>query len=160
MDEAQLTKHCLLKSWIMNVMSLLYWSELKLLSHVRLFVTPWTVAFQAPQSMEFSRQGYWSELPFSSPGDLPDPGIEPGSPALQADALPYEPLCLQALCPHLTFKNVFKFFGCMWNLVPQERKWKWSCSVVSDSLWPHGLQPTRLLQPWIFQARVLEWGAI
>ena len=57
-------------------------------SHVQLSVTPWTVARQAPLSMEFSRQDYWSGLPFPSPGDLPDPGIEPGSPALQADSLP------------------------------------------------------------------------
>jgi len=42
----------------------------------------------------------------------------------------------------------------------ESEKWKWSRSVVSDSSWPHGLQPTRLLHPWIFQARVLEWGAI
>ena len=54
-------------------------------------VTPWTVAHQAPLSMGFSRQEYWSGLPFPSPGDLPDPGIEPGSPALQADSLPTEP---------------------------------------------------------------------
>ena len=55
---------------------------------VQVFVTPWTVARQAPPSMGFSRQGYWSGLPFPSPGDLPDPGIEPRSPALQADSLP------------------------------------------------------------------------
>ena len=54
-------------------------------------VTPWTVAHQAPLSMGFSRQEYWSGLPFPSPGDLPDPGIEPRSPALQADSLPTEP---------------------------------------------------------------------
>ena len=65
--------------------------KVKLLSHVQLFATPWTVAHQAPQSMEFSRQEYWSGLPFPSPGDLPNPRIEPGSPALQADALPSEP---------------------------------------------------------------------
>ena len=64
---------------------------MKLLSSVRFFVTTWTVAHQAPPSMEFSRQEYWSGLPFPSPEDLPDPGIEPGSPALQADALPSEP---------------------------------------------------------------------
>ena len=52
--------------------------------------TPWTVACQAPLFMEFSRQEYWSGLPFPSPGDLPDPGIEPKSPALQADFLPSE----------------------------------------------------------------------
>ena len=55
-----------------------------------LFVTPWTVARQAPLSMEFSRQEYWSGLPFPSPGDLPDPGIEPRFLALQADSLPTE----------------------------------------------------------------------
>ena len=60
-------------------------------SHVRLFATPWTVAYKSPLSMEFSRQEYWNGLPFPSPGDLPDPGIEPGSPTLQADALPSEP---------------------------------------------------------------------
>ena len=63
----------------------------KLLSRVRLFVTPWTVAHQDPPSMGFSRQEYWSGLPFLSPGALPDPGIRPRSPALQADALTSEP---------------------------------------------------------------------
>ena len=62
-----------------------------LLSCVRLFATPWTVAHQAPPSMGFSRQEYWSGLPFPSAGDLPDPGIEPRSPALEADALTSEP---------------------------------------------------------------------
>ena len=52
---------------------------------------PWTVAHQAPPSMGFSRQEYWSGLPFPSPGDLPDPGIEPRSPTLQADTLTSEP---------------------------------------------------------------------
>ena len=52
-------------------------------------MTPWTVAHQVPLSMEFSRQEYWSGLPFPSPGDLPDPGIEPGSPTLQADSTVY-----------------------------------------------------------------------
>ena len=52
-----------------------------MLSHVQLFATPWTVTHQAPLFMGFSRQEYWSELPFSSPEDLPGPGIEPTSPA-------------------------------------------------------------------------------
>ena len=56
--------------------------EVKSLSRVQLSATPWTVAHQAPPSMGFSRQEYWSGLPFPSPGDLPDAGIEPGSPAL------------------------------------------------------------------------------
>ena len=64
---------------------------MKSLSRVQLFAIPWTVACQAPLSMGFSRQGYKSGLPFSSPGDLPDPGIEPGSPALHADSLLSEP---------------------------------------------------------------------
>ena len=63
-----------------------YW-----LSLVQLFATPWTVAHQAPLSLGFSKQEYWSGLPFLSPGDLLDPGIEPRSPALQADSLLYEP---------------------------------------------------------------------
>ena len=63
-----------------------------MLSFIQLFVTPWTVAHQPPLSMELSRQEYWSELPFPTPGDLSDPGIEPASPALQVDSLPSEPL--------------------------------------------------------------------
>ena len=63
---------------------------MKSLSHVLLFATPWTVAYQVPPFMGFSRQECWSGLPFPSPGDLPDPEIKPGSPALQADALPSE----------------------------------------------------------------------
>ena len=66
--------------------------KVKSLSHVRLFAIPWTVVNQAPQSMEFSRQEYWSGLPFPSPGDLPNPGIEPESPTLQAHALLSEPI--------------------------------------------------------------------
>ena len=54
-------------------------------------VTPWIVACQAPLSMGFSRQEYWNELPFPSPGDLPNPGVKPRSPALQADSLLTEP---------------------------------------------------------------------
>ena len=61
--------------------------KVKSLSRVRLLVTPWTVAYQAPLSIGFSRQEYWSGLPFLSPGYLPKPGIKPGSPALQTNAL-------------------------------------------------------------------------
>ena len=60
-------------------------------SHIRLFATRWAIACQAPLSKEFSRQEYWSVLPFPSPGDLLDPGIEPESLTLQADSLPSEP---------------------------------------------------------------------
>ena len=74
-------------------------SEVKFLSRVQLFGTPWIVAYQAPLSMEFSRQEYSSGVPFPSPGDLPDPRIEPRSPALQAEALPSEP-------PGKSFKKI------------------------------------------------------
>ena len=65
--------------------------KVKSLSRVSLFAPSWTIAYQAPWSMGFSRQEYWSGLPFPSPGDFHNPGIEPGSPTLQTDALPSEP---------------------------------------------------------------------
>ena len=65
--------------------------KVKSLSRVRLFATPWTIAHQAPPFMGFSRQEYWSGLPFPSPEDLPNPGTEPRSPTLQAGALTSEP---------------------------------------------------------------------
>ena len=73
------------------------------LSHAQLFVTPWTAAHQAPPSMGFPRQEHWGGLPFPSPGDLPDPGIEPTSAALQADSLPLSPQG----SPHLVLKVPF-----------------------------------------------------
>ena len=78
--------------------------EVKSLSRVRLFATPWTVAHQAHPSMGFSRQEYWSGLPFLSPRDLANPGIEPRSPALQADALTSElPGNVAELCEFLLY---------------------------------------------------------
>ena len=71
------------------------------LSHVRLCATQWTVADQGPLAMDFSRQEYWSGLPFPSPGDLPDPGIEPGSPASQMNILQPEP---PGMLPHPNFQ--------------------------------------------------------
>ena len=65
--------------------------KVKSLSRAQLLVTPWTAAYQASPSMGFSRQEYWSGVPFPSPWNLPDPGIKPGSLALQPDALPSEP---------------------------------------------------------------------
>ena len=78
---------CCLEILANNIMKV----KVKSLSRVRLFATPWTVAHQAPPSMGFSRQEYWGGLPFPSPGDLSDPGIEPRSPTLQADTLTSEP---------------------------------------------------------------------
>ena len=69
-------------------------------------VSPWTVAHQVPLSMGFSRKEYWSGLPFPSPGDRPDPGNEPGSPALQADTLPSEPPVPQRPEPSLAHKSM------------------------------------------------------
>ena len=97
---------------VLDPVILISGSEMKSLSRVRLFVTPWIVAYQAPPSMVFSRQEYWSGLPFPSPGDLPDPGTKPGSPTLEADALtsepftsktdeninPFKDICLMSLC--------------------------------------------------------------
>ena len=102
-----------------------------MLSRVQLFATPLTVAHQAPLSMGFSRQEYWSGLPFPIPGDLPETGIEPGSPALLSDSLPSEP-------PGKPF-------------IPSESE---SCSVVS-----HFLQPMDCIVHGILQARILEWVA-
>ena len=80
-EEQLLTVICFIESYMV----------VYLLSYVRLFAAPWTVAHQAPPSMGFSRQEYWNGLPLPSPGDLSDPGIEPRSAALQADTLTSEP---------------------------------------------------------------------
>ena len=103
------------------------------LSRVQLFMIPWAVACQAPLSMEFSRQEYWSGLPFSIPGDLPDPGIKLRSPALQADSLQFEPQgknYVSTMYPTLTFSTFFSSV-------------QFSRSVVSDSLRPHESQHAR-----------------
>ena len=114
---------------------------MKLLSHVLLFVIPWTVAYQAPPSMEFSRQEYWSGLPFPSPGDLPNPGIEPRSPTLQADVLPSEP-------PGKPFRH---------TAATVAAKSLQSCPTLSDPM-DCSLQGSSV--HGIFQVRVLEWIAI
>ena len=104
------------ESWTMK-------KAVKSFSHVLFFATPWTVAYQAPLSMGFSSQEYWSGLPFPSPGDLPNPGIKARSPALQADALLSEP-------PRLSTNELMLF----------------NCGVGEDSWEPVGLQgdPTSL----------------
>ena len=66
-------------------------SESEVLSRVRLLATPWTAAYQAPPSMDFSRQEYWSGVPFPPPGDFPDPGMEPMSSALAGGFFITEP---------------------------------------------------------------------
>ena len=120
-------------------------------------MTPWTVALQVPLSKRFSRQEYWSGLPFPSLGDLPDPGIEPESPALQADSLLSEP---RNFC-FILGENVSS-----WDWVDlraaleQVRVSKpsgasESRSVVSDSL----SDPIDYTVHGILQARILEWVA-
>ena len=96
--------------------------------------TPWTIPHQAPLSIEFSRQECWSGLPFPSPGDLPNPGIEPASPALQADSIPSEPPGKPLSAGHMEAILLFSSVQI-------------SHSVMSNSLWPHGLQHVRLSCP-------------
>ena len=110
-----------------------------MLSCVWLFATPWTVAHQASLSMDFSRQEYWSGLSFLSPGDLPDPGIKPRPPALQADSLPSESPGKPSWCLKVKV------------LVPQ------SCPTLCD---PMDCSPPGFSIHGIFQAWVLEWVAI
>ena len=97
--------------------------KVKSLSLVQLFATPWTVAHQAPLSMEFSRQDYWNGLPFPSPRDLPDPGTQPGSPTLQADALPSEPQGkpILAFTGELFHFVIFLFLVVAFSFPPRER---------------------------------------
>ena len=96
--------------------------KVKSLSHVWLCI-PWTVAYQAAPSMGFSRQEYWSRLPFPSPGDLPNPGIEPRSPTLQADALtselPGKPLCYLPLSDSVQSLSGVWLFVTPWNAAIQ-----------------------------------------
>ena len=88
-----MSKHCAMR-YVLVMEDTVLWERgrvhVSVLSRVQLFVTPWTVACQAPVSMEFSRQEYWSGLPFRPPRVLPDPGIEFASPALQADSVSSE----------------------------------------------------------------------
>ena len=144
---------------------------MKSLSRVRLFATPWTVAYQAPLSMGFSRQECWSGLPFPFPGDLPNPGIEPRSPALQADTLPSEPpgnttiqkhqffssafFIVQLSHPHMTTGKtialtrrtfVDKVMSLLFNMLYAAAKSLQSCPT--DSVRPHRQPPTRFLCPW------------
>ena len=113
-------------------------------SHVQFFVTPWTVACQAPLSMGFSRQEYWRGLPFPTPGDLPNPGIETTSPEFPAlaggffttsatwEAQFYESSLLSLLYIHMLSH--------------------------SNYLWYHGLQPIRLLYPGNFPGKNIGAG--
>ena len=120
------------------------------LSRVRLFVTPWTVACQAPLSMGLSKQEYWSGLPFPPPGNLPHPGIKPRSPALQADSLLSEP-------PGKPQKEygIRRMVGSLqsiwsWDYVCGQ---KWGCNGL------HGLYPMiYMLKPCLHCDSIWRWG--
>ena len=101
--------------------SYLWVSKWKLLSPVWLFETPWTIACQAPLSLEFSRQEYWSGLPCPSPGVLPHLGIEPRAPPLQVDSLLPEPPGKPPWCKHLanSRRRLLMFREGLWPLLEQ-----------------------------------------
>ena len=121
-------------------------------------VTPWTVARQTPLSMGFSMQEYWSGLPFPPPGDLPNPGIEPRSPALQASSLPTE-LPGNSLGHS---KNIKCSHYRLWvsSIFEPSRHACSVTSVVSNSVWPHDCSLPGSSVHGILQARILEWVAM
>ena len=108
------------------------------------FMTLWVAAHQAPLSMEFSKQEYWTGLPCPTPGDLPDPRIEPSSPASQVDFLPIEPPESPYIC--LCVYIYMDVCVCVWK-----KKWK-SCMTLCN--------PMDYTVHGILQARILEWVAI
>ena len=113
----------------------------KLLSHVRLFATPWTVAHQAPPSMGFSRQEYWSGLPFPSPGDLPNLGIEPRCSSSQADALTSEPPGKLVGPPTLDLPNQN-------SLLCQPSFSHYPGSTVKKTPWPSAFMASSVICTW------------
>ena len=123
-------------------------------SYVQLFAILWTLAHQAPLSMGFSRQEYWSGLLFPSPGDLPDPGIEPWSPALQADCLLTK---LQGKSSHLYFTSralIFSSSG-KWHLSPKETV-KWPGFILALN---HPIQ-MNFIQGMAYLPFVLRCGSV
>ena len=139
-------------------------------SHVLFFATLWTIAHQAPLSMEFPRQEYWSALPFPSPGDLPDPGINPTSPSLQADSLSAEPSeCLAySLHPvHTGWMSVWRpIKGLQAHQGAAILNWTSCCSCDhsrGDNPGPEGESHQCHRNPvWrgLFRGRVIGWGAL
>ena len=122
------------------------------LSHVRLFLTPQTVACQVLLSMEFSRQEYWSGLPFSSPRDLYNPGIELGSPALQADSLLSESLGRANIRGKEMILSLIVNRVCVCLC-----SYTQLCLTLCD---PVDCSPPGFSVHGILQARILEWAAI
>ena len=124
-----------------------------MLSHFRLFATPWTVAHQAPLSMEFSRQGYWSGLPFPPPGDLPDPGIKPESlafPALAGGFFTTEQP------GKLWYYIIQPFLFCVFCLLWAGKLWMWYSfprAAVMNYHKPGGLKTTEIYCLTILEVR-------
>ena len=114
---------------------LLKWSEVNSVSRIRLFATPWTVAGQAPLSMGFSRQEYWSGLPFPSPGDLPNPGTEPG---LQHGRQMLYPLSHRGILLLLLLK--YSIFSCSSTVFPKTSlsSLNYLCTCVRKAIATHG----------------------
>ena len=124
----------------------------QLLSHVQLFATPWTVAHQAPPSMGFSRQEYWSALPFTSPRDLPDPVIKPTSPVWRVDSLPLNHLgspldmiLLRNFNVHLSYyeqgRTLFSCFKTHWHFFCKLSIHIWPIFLYCFSLFLLSLKP-------------------
>ena len=106
----------------------------------------WIAAHQVLPPMRFSKQEYWSGLPFPSPGDLPDPGTELGSPALQADSLPSQSAG-KPIADRIHLHLCYYDSNCISGMKFKNNR-SVSRLVLSDSQPPHGLLPTRLLCPW------------
>ena len=138
-------------------------TELWVLSHfsrVWLFATLWAVALQAPLSMGLSLQKFWSGLPFPSQGDLPDPGIEPRPPALQADSLPSEPppyACIFAFLCSVFTSALFQFFGHYCSLLTMfilpEASFPAILLISTQMYLPQGSCPQWLYQGQVFPVR-------
>ena len=120
-------------------------------------VDPWMMAHQAPQSMEFSRQGYWSGLTFPSPGNLPDPRIEPRFPALQVDSLLLEPPGKPRLWDCLFLSSVVFSFVCFGTVLLLLSEVAQSCLTICD---PMDCSLPGSSVHGILQARILKWVAI
>ena len=155
MDQAPF-KHLPCFLWTLSLLAYLHWQgahyllkvKVKLLSHVQLFATPWTIAYQTSLTMGFSRQEYWSGLPFPSPGDLPDPGIKPRFPTFQADTLPSKPPEKPSLPPN----EVHSFLESLsWTVFYQvENSTPWILPTGPSSI-PKNGSPPFLILPSIFE---------
>ena len=138
-----------------NLLQHFLWAVLSHFSHVQLFATPWTVAHQAPLFMGFPRQGYWSQLPFPSPGSLSDPGIKSmslTSPALAGRFFTTSATCLvlsEACFPEL-YSGLYSYIGeriCLQCKRPEFSPW------VGKMPWRRKWQPTLVFLPGKFHAQ-------